>query len=161
MKKRMFEFVCPFCHSSFFLARDTYLIRDPKSTEYKRLKDGHYFTHQCQKCMHLFELEYPLVWRDPQHGFSLILSSRPADSFEGRVILTRRSSQFLEAFSILDLGLDLQEGLKIKRQFEAKTGKPCRMIDYDAKKQIIWVLQDGELAGIRYLSGNSATVQVK
>lgn len=74
MKKRVFEFTCPNCGSSFFMARDTYLIKDAKSLEYSRLKDHTYFRHQCQNCKVLFDLDYPLIYRDGKRRFSLVLA---------------------------------------------------------------------------------------
>lgn len=150
MKRRLFEFVCPHCKASFYLARDTYLIGDENSTEYRRLKDGSYFMHQCQSCRQLFPLEYPLIYRDGKGRFTLVCSDKPADEFSGSIVLTRDSRQFLEAFSILDRSLPLREVLIAKRRYEKMRGNPVKIVDGDAGKRILWVEDKGELVGIGY-----------
>ena len=156
MKKRLFSFTCPHCGRSFYLSRDTYLIRDEKSTEYQRLKDGTYFMHQCQGCQQLFPLEYSLVWRDPRSSLSLICTDRNPEGFEGNVVITRSSRQFLEAFSILDLQLPLKETLALKRRLEKEYGTRLRIVDYDAQKSILWLDKDGDLIGIRSILPKSS-----
>lgn len=161
MKKRLFEFTCPHCGHSFFLPRDTYLIRDETSPEYRRLKDGTYFMRQCQNCMRLFELDYPLIWRDPRQGLSLICTDGPADGFEGKVVLTRSSRQFLEAFSILDLQLPLRETLSFKRALEREKGAALRVVDYDQSNDILWLDLQGKPLGIECFLRKSNAGKVK
>lgn len=155
MKRRLFEFTCPFCSKSYFLARDTYLIRDANSLEYERLKDGSYFRHQCQTCKNVFDLEYPLIYRDPRQNLSIIRTQGEVNGLSGKAVLTRNTRQFLEAFSILDLQLDLKEVLKIKRAYEKESGKSTRVVDYDAKKGILWLDQSGSLIGVGYPKSES------
>lgn len=138
MKKRVFEFTCPNCGSSFFMARDTYLIKDAKSLEYSRLKDHTYFRHQCQNRKVLFDLDYPLIYRDGKRRFSLVLAQSLPQGMEGQVILTKSPAQFLDAFSILDLGLDPRRVLPILIALRKQHGENTYLFDFDAKNHLIW-----------------------
>lgn len=148
MKKRIFEFHCPNCEASFFLCRDTYLIKDEKSVEYQRLKDGSFFKHQCQSCKCLFDLEYPLIYKDTQRNFLLVNSRTRPEGLEGKCILTRTAQQFTEAFGILDAGLELMDVLPLQKRLEALRQKPCTFCGYDASKELMWFLCDGETIGV-------------
>ncbi|WP_242745266.1 hypothetical protein [Allobaculum sp. Allo2] len=112
--------------------------------------------HQCQGCHQLFPLEYSLVWRDPRSSLSLICTDRNPEGFEGNVVITRSSRQFLEAFSILDLQLPLKETLALKRRLEKEYGTRLRIVDYDAQKSILWLDKDGDLIGIRSILPKSS-----
>ncbi len=150
MKKRMFEFHCPNCQHSFFMARDTYLIKDEKSLEYKRLKEQTYFRHQCQNCKVIFDLDYPLIYRDPKRKYSLILADQTPNGIEGNCIVTRTLRQFLDAFSILDLGLDLRSVLPILFSIRAQKGEQAKLIDYDPVKGLLWFESEGLTLGVGY-----------
>ncbi len=154
MKKRMFEFHCPNCQHSFFMARDTYLIKDEKSLEYKRLKEQVYFRHQCQNCKVIFDLEYPLIYRDPKQQYNLILAQKAPKDLEGNWVVTRTIRQFLDAFSILDLGLDLHEVLPILLSIRSQKGEKTKLIDYDPDKCVLWFESEGFPFGVGYSKGN-------
>lgn len=148
MKKRLFEFVCPHCSHAFYLARDTYLLLDGKGAEQQRLKDRTFFTHQCQSCGTLFELTYPLMARDIHRQWTLVLSQGTADDLPAGSILTRTPRQFLDAFSILDLGLTLQDALPVLKAAERKMGAPCRLKDYDWHNHLFWIECEGNLFAV-------------
>lgn len=148
MKKRLFEFTCPHCRHTFYLARDTYLIKEEKSAEYRHLKDQTFFMHQCQSCMKLFELDYPLIYRDPNLGYTLVLSRTPISNLEEGSILTKSPKQFLRAFSILDLNLDPASVLPVLLGVEKQRGKMCIPFDYDEKINLLWVYCGSDTVGI-------------
>lgn len=149
MKKRIFEFTCPHCGASFFLCRDTYLVREEKGAEYQRLRDGTFFVHQCQSCKKLFDLEYPLIYKDPVRGFLIINSQSRPEGLKGQCILTRNTRQFLEAFSILDAGARLMDVLPIKKRLEALKKTACSFSGYDEKSGMVWFDCRGELVGVK------------
>lgn len=155
MNRRVFEFTCPHCKKSFLMMKDTFLLKEESSVEYKRLKDQTYFTHVCQNCHEPFLLTYPLIWKDVTNQYILVLSSQEElPAFDLPVTVTKSPGQFLEAFPILDLGLDIKEVLPIKRALESKKGESCVLKDYDADHDILWFECGGQPSGIRHKCHN-------
>ena len=155
MKKRLFEFECPHCHQKFMMVRDTYLLKDAGSEDYAHLKDQTFFVHQCQKCFRLFDLNYPLLYWDPDKDFSVVLTQKKdVENLDSKKsIVCRKPEQFLFAFQCLDLDLDIKKMLVIKRKAEKKFGGPCFLLDWDEKskaamlkmgKNYFWVVSDGK-----------------
>lgn len=140
MKKKLFEFTCPACSHSFYLMKDTYLLVDEKDPASRRLKERVFFLHQCQSCGYLFELNYPLLVRNPHRDYTLVLSSSSKQHLPYGSVLTRTPRQFLDAFMILELGLDLQKTLTLTRLLEEKYQAVCQLIDYDSKTNMLWYL---------------------
>lgn len=149
MKKRIFEITCPHCGHSFFIARDTYLIKEKKSVEYDRLRQGIYFYHQCQNCHHLFELQTPLLYRDSELGFSLLLSDHAPTSPSSPMLWVKDTSQFKDAFSILDRSLDLKKTLPLLSYARKNFGDQARIESYDPDRQILWIEENGNRQGLK------------
>lgn len=152
MKKRMFVFECPHCGHSFYMVRDTYLIADERSPETLRLNEGTFFDHCCQNCHHLFPLEYPLIFRDSQKGYSLILSTSPVQGISGKAVLVKNTIQFKKAYSILRFGLSLEPVLRIMKMMENKHNAPCFLVDWDGNH--LWVQCGRTLTAVEYEKGN-------
>ena len=76
MKERMIPITCPHCGHVFEIKRDTVVIAQMDSVARKRLNDGSYFMHQCQKCKSMFYLYYPFLYRDPKKKFNLVLTQQ-------------------------------------------------------------------------------------
>ena len=105
MKERMIPVTCPHCGHVFEIKRDTVVIAQMDSVARKRLNDGSYFMHQCQKCKSMFYLYYPFLYRDPKKKFNLVLTQQKNIdnlSEDERVVLCHSVSQFLLAFKIYD-----------------------------------------------------------
>ena len=105
MKERMIPSTCPHCGHVFEIKRDTVVIAQMDSVARKRLNDGSYFMHQCQKCKSMFYLYYPFLYRDPKKKFNLVLTQQKNIdnlSEDERVVLCHSVSQFLLAFKIYD-----------------------------------------------------------
>ncbi len=147
MKKRIFEISCPHCHHSFFMARDTYLIKEPKSVEYDRMVQGIYFYHQCQHCHQLFELQTPLLYRDPELGFSLLLNDQPPVSPSSFTLWVKDTSQFNDAFSILNRSLSLKKTLPVLMYARRLLSDRAKIESYDAEKRILWIEDHGSRHG--------------
>lgn len=116
MRKRTIEFECPFCHNTFRLLKDTLLMRSMIQGEYRRLKENTFFLHQCSLCHQIFPLQYPLIYRDFEKGFSVILSERNEieNLPEGKNIIAHNAKDFLVAFHCLDAQVEIKEVLKIR-----------------------------------------------
>lgn len=97
----------------------------------------------------LFDLEYPLIYKDPVRGFLIINSQSRPEGLEGQCILTRNTRQFLEAFSILDAGARLMDVLPIKKRLEALKKTACSFSGYDEKSGMVWFDCRGELVGVK------------
>ena len=105
MKERMIPVTCPHCGHVFEIKRDTVVIAQMDSVARKRLNDGSYFMHQCQKCKSMFYLYYPFLYRDPKKKFNLVLTEQKSIdnlSEDEQVVLCHSVSQFLLAFKIYD-----------------------------------------------------------
>lgn len=122
-------------------------MADYKSIEYKRLKDQTYLAHQCQHCGFVFDMSYPLMYRDPNKNFAVILSEKDFEESDEPTVVCRTPDQFLFAFQVLDLGLDLKELIGIRRSVEAKKG-PVRLLDYDKNNGSLWFSAGKEVFGI-------------
>ena len=155
MKKRLFEFECPHCRQKFMMVKDTYIQKDAGSEDYAHLKDQTFFVHQCQKCMQLFDLNYPLLYWDPERDFTVVLTQKKdvANLDSKKSVVCRKPEQFLFAFQCLDLNLDMKKMLVIKRNAEKKLGKPCLFMDWDEKSNAMmlkmgncyfWVVSHGK-----------------
>ena len=121
MKERMIPITCPHCGHVFEIKRDTVVIAQMDSVARKRLNDGSYFMHQCQKCKSMFYLYYPFLYRDPKKKFNLVLTEQKRIdnlSEDERVVLCHSVSQFLLAFKIYDQCLDPKLVLVKKKQLE-------------------------------------------
>lgn len=149
MRKRLFEQTCPWCHASFMIARDTFLIADFGGIDRKRLLDGTYFTHQCSRCGRLFSLMYPVEYRDTEHGFTVILTEEPMCAGKGTTVICRTSAQFVYAVQILSNGLDLAYMIALRKKLE-QTARQVRFLDYDPDTNTVWFEKDGKPAGILY-----------
>lgn len=163
MRRRLYEQTCPWCHHTFTIARDTYLIADPGSADYRRLGERTYFVHQCQHCKKLFELRHPLEYRDPAKHFEILLSSLPAEQIRRdrkdlpaswTSILCRTPDQFETAFLALDSGAKLSDVLALKQKLQAGHQKVV-FCSYDASQNVYWFEIDGRPAAIRQAERSS------
>lgn len=148
MKKRVIEFTCPRCGASFYLCRDTYLLISEGSVEDVRLDEGTFFAHQCSRCGQLFDLEYPLVVRDPQKGFTLVLADRLPEGWQGQAVLVKNSAQLQKAYAIVSRGLPLKETLALWKYLERREAQICRLKDVSLKDETVWFECAGRLIGI-------------
>lgn len=141
MKERMIPVTCPHCGHVFEIKRDTVVIAQMDSVAKKRLNDGSYFMHQCQKCKNMFYLYYPFLYRDPKKKFDLVLTQNktieqlPEDE---RVVLCHSVSQFLLAFKIYDQCLNPVLVINKKKMLEKKLGHSIRFDYYDQKNGCLW-----------------------
>ena len=72
----MIPSTCPHCGHVFQIKRDTIVIAGMNPTIDKRLNQGTYFTHECQLCHHLYYIEQPFLYRDPDKKYILLLSNQ-------------------------------------------------------------------------------------
>ena len=103
MKERMIPVTCPHCGHVFEIKRDTVVIANMDGVAEKRLEDGSYFLHQCQKCKKMFYLYYPFLYRNPKKKFNLVLTSKKQiENLEKdeQTTLCHSVSQFLLAYKI-------------------------------------------------------------
>ena len=127
MKERMIPSTCPHCGHVFQIKRDTVVIAGMNPTIDKRLNQGTYFTHECQLCHHLYYIEQPFLYRDPDKKYILLLSNQkeinnlPKDE---EVIRCKNALQFLFCY-------------KVKSQ-----GKPVRFDCWDEKHACLWFWVD-------------------
>ena len=141
MKERMIPITCPHCGHVFEIKRDTVVIAQMDSVARKRLNDGSYFMHQCQKCKSMFFLYYPFLYRDPKKKFNLVLTEQKRIdnlSEDERVVLCHSVSQFLLAFKIYDQCLDPKLVLVKKKQLEKRLGHSIKFDYYDKKNRCLW-----------------------
>ena len=157
MKERVFFITCPFCGHSFHIKRDTMLIHGMNGTIEKRLKEGTYFTHQCQNCKKLFYMMHPFLYRDPDKKYILILSNQehfdnlPRDE---QVVVCDKVPDFLLAYSIFSQGANPTLVLRYKKMLEKKYGKKVKFDEYDKEKEILWFLIDQDSVAIKLKHGN-------
>ena len=96
----MIPSTCPHCGHVFQIKRDTVVIAGMNPTIDKRLNQGTYFTHECQLCHHLYYIEQPFLYRDPDKKYILLLSNQkeinnlPKDE---EVIRCKNALQFLQS----------------------------------------------------------------
>ena len=141
MKERMIPITCPHCGHVFEIKRDTVVIAQMDSVAKKRLNDGSYFMHQCQKCKNMFYLYYPFLYRDPKKKFDLVLTqNKTIDQLpeDERVVLCHSVSQFLLAFKIYDQCLNPVLVINKKKMLEKKLGHSIRFDYYDQKNGCLW-----------------------
>ncbi len=141
MKERMIPVTCPHCGHVFEIKRDTVVIAQMDSVAKKRLNDGSYFMHQCQKCKNMFYLYYPFLYRDPKKKFDLVLTqNKTIDQLpeDERVVLCHSVSQFLLAFKIYDQCLNPVLVINKKKMLEKKLGHSIRFDYYDQKNGCLW-----------------------
>lgn len=137
----MIPVTCPHCGHVFEIKRDTVVIAQMDPIAKKRLNDGSYFLHQCQKCKHMFYLYYPFLYRDTQKKFDLVLTQKkdivnmPQDE---KVVICHSVSQFLLAFKIYDQKLNPLLVLQKKQLLEEKVGKPVKFDCFDEKNRCLW-----------------------
>ena len=117
MKERMIPITCPHCGHVFEIKRDTVVIAQMDSVARKRLNDGSYFMHQCQKCKSMFYLYYPFLYRDPKKKFNLVLTQQK---------------------NIDNLSEDERVVLVKKKQLEKKLGRSIKFDYYDKKNGCLW-----------------------
>lgn len=117
--------------------------------------EGGYFVHQCSRCKKLFDLAYPLVLRFPadkqREELSLVMAEkeRRIPEFDHPVVMVRRPDQFIRAFSILRLNLEIKETLEQWIYLEQIKGKGWHLRDYEQDSDTIWFERNGEWTGIR------------
>lgn len=141
MKERMIPITCPHCGHVFEIKRGTVVIAQMDSVARKRLNDGSYFMHQCQKCKSMFYLYYPFLYRDPKKKFNLVLTQQKNIdnlSEDERVVLCHSVSQFLLAFKIYDQCLNPKLVLVKKKQLEKRLGRSIKFDYYDKKNGCLW-----------------------
>ncbi len=134
MKKRLIDVECPFCHASFTMMKDTYLLQDGGlNKEEKALEEGLFFTHVCQSCHQTFLLCYPLIYRDVGRHFALVLAQGDPDltHLEEKIVLCRTPGQFLFAWKILSQGMDLSKALQARAKLEKEKGAKAALISAD------------------------------
>ena len=139
MKERMIPITCPHCGHVFEIKRDTVVIAQMDSVARKRLNDGSYFMHQCQKCKSMFYLYYPFLYRDSKKKFNLVLTQQKNIdnlSEDERVVLCHSVSQFLLAFKIYDQCLNPKLVLVKKKQLENLIIMTRRMVVFGLR---IWL----------------------
>lgn len=145
MKERMIPSTCPHCGHVFQIKRDTVVIAGMNPTIDKRLNQGTYFTHECQLCHHLYCIEQPFLYRDPDKKYILLLSNQkeinnlPKDE---EVIRCKNALQFLFCYKVKSQGLNISLVLKKKRQLEKKFAKPVRFDCWDEKHACLWFWVD-------------------
>jgi hypothetical protein len=107
---------------------------------------------QCSKCRSLFEISYPLIYKDPKKHFCLILSKTMPEnfSFSGKSVRCDSPDQFYDAFIALDADLDLQRVLARKSQIRKHKGDGFTLESYDPVHHILWFKSDENYAGIGY-----------
>ena len=141
MKERMIPITCPHCGHVFEIKRDTVVIAQMDSVARRRLNDGSYFMHQCQKCKSMFYLYYPFLYWDPKKKFNLVLTQQKNIdnlSEDERVVLCHSVSQFLLAFKIYDQCLNPKLVLVKKKQLEKRLGRSIKFDYYDKKNGCLW-----------------------
>lgn len=136
MKKRMIEMICPNCRHSFYILKDTMLLYEGKGTDHERLMNSEYFFHQCQKCLNLFEMNYPLLIRFTRKNLCLILSdsSQLPDLDNQTVIRTRKPADFELIYQALDLGITIKELVEIREECSRQDIGLKQLIDVDGSK---------------------------
>lgn len=129
MRKRTFDFTCPSCGHSFSMVRDTLLLKSSAGPAYERLQQNGFFLHQCQKCRQVFPLQYPLIYRDVQKEFALVLTDQKnvKNLPEGRTVLCRNARDFQFAFHCLDNGLDLEKMLRVQKAVSLQEGTEAEL----------------------------------
>ncbi len=115
------------------MVRDTLLLRGSIGPEYERLKTNGFFLHQCQNCHQVFPLQYPLIYRDVEQKFSILLTEQKKVDMlpEGRSILCRNSEEFLFAFHCLDAGQDVGRILRLQKSISEKERQEMKLKDID------------------------------
>lgn len=139
MRKRTFEFQCPRCKNTFSMVRDTLLLKDSAGELYDRLKNNGFFLHQCQNCGQVFPLQYPLIYRDVEKGFSIFLTEQKTVNNlpEGKNVICRNTDEFQFAFHCLDNGLNMAEILGLQNIIEHREHSSARLMGADAKAGIV------------------------
>lgn len=133
MRKRTFEFQCPRCGSSFSMVKDTLLLKSNAPESVERLRSNGFFLHQCQRCHQVFPLQYPLIYRDVENGFSILLTEqKKVDNLpEGKSVICRNTDEFLFAFHCLDNGLDLTRMLSLQKSLCEKEKADVKLTGAD------------------------------
>ena len=152
MKERMIESVCPKCHHTFWIKRDTLIIAGIHPLVQERLEDGTYFMHRCSQCHTLYQIQQPLLYRNPEQGFILALTAStniPSFPEEKEVIVCRSPEDFLFCFKVKEQGLNLSLVKKKKKQLEHREGCSLRFDTYDETNHCLWFLNKQKPIGIR------------
>ena len=137
----MIPVTCPHCGHVFEIKRDTVVIAQMDTVAKKRLDDGSYFMHQCQKCKSMFYLYYPFLYRDPKKKFNLVLTQQKNIdnlSEDERVVLCHSVTQFLLAFKIYDQCLNPVMVINKKKMLEKKLRHSIKFDYYDKKNHCLW-----------------------
>lgn len=146
----MIPSTCPYCGHTFQIKRDTMAIAGINPIIDKRLNDGTYFSHKCSKCQHLYYLEQPFLYHDPNKRYILILSNMehiPNMNKDELVIRCKNAIQFLFCYKVLSQGLNLRLVLQKKHSLEQKLHAYVDFDTYDAG--CLWFKTKEELYGIR------------
>lgn len=151
MKLRLIEAVCPHCHNTFQIKRDTYLIEGLDKKAEKSMDEETWFFHQCSQCRKLFEIQQPLMYKMPEKNTLIVLSGQKDLSFlkgEGKIIQTLSPFQFYTARFAVKHSLDLKKLILVLKTLQNKYHCYIRLIDYDENSEILYFQHELQLAGV-------------
>lgn len=154
MKQRMIYSSCPHCGHDFQILRDTYEIANMNPIAEKRLQDESYFLHQCNKCLNLYYLQFPFIYRNPKKKYVILLSQQdtlPAFPKDERVIRLKHAKQFSFVYKVLKYELDIKEVFSIYQRVKSKFGLKTKFDSYQEGK--LWFSIQGEYVAVPYDKG--------
>ncbi|MBB5182853.1 CpXC domain-containing protein [Catenisphaera adipataccumulans] len=151
MKERIIPSACPHCGHVFQIKRDTMAVAGMNPIIDQRLYDGTYFTHACSQCHHLYYLEQPFLYHDPDRKYILLLTEKknvgplPEDEL---IVRCTNALQLMHAYRILSQGLNISYVLRRQHVLELQVG-PVEFDTWNAETRCLWFRQDDQPVAVR------------